>query len=121
MHEGNALPLRPNAGRLVDQADSGGAAAIQGAVQICRRKADVMYAGAASVDEFSDRRVRGCRLEQLDQSVAGAQAGNGGAVGVVERHNWQAEHIAVEWQGAGQVADGYPDMGEDRRLCGAMG
>ena len=63
MEKGDSLSLRPYARRVVDQPDTFGPAAGEGVIQIVNRKADVMNAWTATVDEPGDRRIGGVGLE----------------------------------------------------------
>ena len=68
------------------------------AVEVVHGEADMMNAGPAPGDEPGDRRVVLAGFEQFHQRIAGGEPGDGGAVGVVERHLGHAEHVAVEGQ-----------------------
>ena len=91
------LPSAPMRGVLVDQPDAVRAAALERGVEIVDGEADVMNARArawrrtcrsASPGDFG--------LQELDERRTGGQADDLRAVGVVERHVGQPEHVAIE-------------------------
>ena len=106
MQEGDALAFRAEAGRLVDEADAGTAAALEGGIDVVHREADVVDAGAALLDELRDRRVGSLGFEQLDERIAGGESRDAGTVGIVERHLGHAEYVAVEGQDLVERAHG---------------
>jgi hypothetical protein len=108
MEERDTFPLGADPGRLVDEADAGGAAALEGVVEVVDRETDVMDAGPAAGDELSDRALGGLALEELDERVTGGEARDAGAVGVIERDLGKAEDVAVEWQDLVERAYGDP-------------
>ena len=57
VEERDTFPFGADAGCLVDEANSGGAAASEGTVEVVDGEADVMDAGATFGDELADRRV----------------------------------------------------------------
>jgi hypothetical protein len=63
VEEGDALALGAEPGRLIDEADTGGAAAVQCAFDVVDGETDVMEAGAALGDELADGRIAGICLE----------------------------------------------------------
>jgi hypothetical protein len=69
-----------------------------------------MQARTASGDEFSDGRVGLKGLEQLDERVASGETFDPRAVGVVEWHDRQAEHVTVEGYDIGEGAHGDTDV-----------
>ena len=111
------LPSAPRRGVVVDEPDAGGAAALERRVQVVHDEADVMDAGTAPRHEPTNRRIRRLGLEQLDERITGREPDNGGAIGVLERHFGQAEHIAVERKCLLQRAHGDADV----RDAGAAG
>ena len=69
---------------------------------------------AAFGDETSYRRVVGRRLQQLDERVAGREAGDPRSVGVGERNLAQAQDVAVERNALVQTAHRDADVRDDR-------
>lgn len=112
MQKGDALSLRANARLLVDELNSGPAAALQRGVEIVNRKADVMNAGSPLRHEASDRRGRVARLQKLYQRLAGGEAHYAGPVGVIERNLGQAQHIPEKWKALGKDLYRDADMGD---------
>jgi len=121
MEERDTFPFRAEARDLVDQADSGGAAAVEGTVEVVDGEADVMDAWASFGDELADRRVGILRLEQLDEGVSGREAGDAGTIGIVQRDLGQSEEIAVEGKDLVECAHGDPDVGDARGAAGHVG
>jgi hypothetical protein len=113
MEKGNSLSLRAYPGMLIDEANSGGPASLQGRVQVIDGKANVVNPGSALCDEPSDGRVVGLRLEEFDHRLAGSDAGDPCSVGVIQRHLGHFEHVAVEWQHLVERAHG------DSNVCDA--
>ena len=81
-----------------------------GRFQVVDGEADVMNAGAAPGDELADRRVRGLRLEQLDQGVTGLESGDSCPIGVVERYFGQPQEVPIEGQDLIERVHGDPDV-----------
>jgi hypothetical protein len=121
MEEGDTFPFRAQAGRLIDEADSSGAAAGEGTVEIVDGEADVMDAGPTFGDELADRRIRMFGFEQLDEGFTGREAGDPGTICIVESDLGHAEQIAVEWKDLVERAHGDPDMGDARGTAGHVG
>ena len=120
MKEGNALPLGADAGRLVDEPETGVAATGQGAVEVVDFEADVMNARSALRDELGDGRIRRFRLEQLDEGAASSEAGNAGTIGVIERRGGHAEDVAVEGQELVEAVNGDADVRDARATRGGF-
>ncbi len=112
MKEGNSLSFRAETWDLVDEADAGGPAAVERAIEVVDGKTDVMDAWAASGDELADWRVVGAGLKQFDEGIAGFESGNAGSVGVVERDFGEVEDVAVEWQDCVELGDSHADVGD---------
>src|SRR4051794_32538905 len=106
MEERDTFPICTESWRLVDQSDARGPAAGEGVVQIVDGEADVMNAGPPFREEPADRTVRRAALEQLDERVAGGEARDQGAVGIVEGHLGQTEEVAIEGQDLVERAHG---------------
>jgi len=106
---------------LVDGADSSGAAASEGTVEIVHDKADVMDAGPTFGDELADRRIGLFGFEQLDEGFTGREAGDPGTICIVEIDLGHAEQIAVEWKDLVECAHGDPDVGDARGAAGCVG
>ena len=106
MQERDALALGSDAGCFVDEGDAGRAAAIERRVEIVDGEGDVVDAGSALVEEPADGSIGVGRLEQFDERIACAEAGDVGAVGIGQWRVGQAEHVAVEGEQVGQFADG---------------
>ena len=121
MEERDTFPFRTEARCLVDEADTRGAAAIEGTVEVVDGEADVMDAWATFGDELADRRVGMFGLEQLDEGITGREAGDPGTIGIVERHLGKAEEIAVEGKYLVECAHGDPDVGDARGAAGRVG
>jgi len=73
VEERDTFPFRAEARALVDEADSSGAAASEGTVEIVDGKADVMDAGPTFGDELADRRIGSFGFEQLDEDSPAAR------------------------------------------------
>lgn len=97
MNERDALSFCADPRYFVDQTDGGGSTPSECCIDIRYDETHVMQAWAASGDELPDRGLGVQWLEQLDECVAGREAFNSSAVGVVERYDRQPEHITVEW------------------------
>lgn len=96
MKKGDSLSFRSHARRVINEPDTTFAAASEGVIEIRYGEADVMDARTATIDEARDRRVGGGRLEELDKLGSGREAGDAGAVGILERMVVQSEEIAIE-------------------------
>lgn len=96
MQERNRLTFCTNTRLFVNETHSGGAAAGQDDLEIIDGEAYVVNTLAPLGDELSDWRIRLLRLQELHQGVTGRQARDPGAIGVVQRHDGQAEHVPVE-------------------------
>jgi len=96
VEKSDSFSLRSHTWCFIDQLDPPRTAAGEGAVQILDGEADVMEAWSATVDESRDRGVGGVRLEQLDERVAGREAGDVSTVRILERMIVEAEEISIE-------------------------
>ena len=96
MQEGDALAFRSDPRCLVDESQSGIAAARKRTVEVVYGKADVVNSGPPLGDEFSDGRVFRLGLEKLDERLPGGNASYGGTVGVVQVDLRHAQDVAVE-------------------------
>ena len=114
MQESNALSLRANARLLVDELNTGAAAALQRGVEIVYGKADVMNTRSTLRHEFRDRRVRVVRLEKLYQWLAGAQADYAGPVGVIQGYLGQSQHVPKKGEATFDSLDRDANMGYSR-------
>ena len=112
MQEGDALAFGAQARSFVDQRDIRRSAARERRVEVVDGEADVMDAGSSLLEELRDRRSRVLRFEQFYECVAGREAGNAGAVAVVERRVGQAEHVAVEGDQCIDALHGDADVGD---------
>src|SRR5687768_12276696 len=109
MQEGDSLPLRSKARRLIDELDACGTTAIQRPVQIIDGEADVMNPGPAPREVFPNRSIRSRWLEQLDETLSGRDGLDAGPVGVGQLYRRHSEHVAEEGElrGNGFERDSY--------------
>jgi hypothetical protein len=114
MEEGNRLPLGANARRFVDEANAGGATALEGSAEVVDEEADVMDAGPASLHEAVDGGARLPGLEKLDQRLARPVAGDRGAVRIVEGYFGEAEDVAIKVMELVEGANGNAHVGDAR-------
>ena len=96
MQEGYSLSFRTDTGSLVDQADSGFAAAAEGCVDVVHGKAYVMDAGTTAADELSHRCILTLRFQQLDETVAGAQSGDARTIRIAHFNFRQPQYLTVK-------------------------
>ena len=96
MQERNRLPVCTRTRLFVNEPHAGGAAAGKDDRKVIDGEAHVVDTLAALGDELSDWRVGLLRLQELHQGVTGGQARDPGAIGVLQRHDGQAEHVPVE-------------------------
>jgi hypothetical protein len=96
VEERDTFPFGPDAGRVIDESDPGGSAALEGAVEVVDGKTYVVNAGAALGDESSDGRICYVGLQKLDEGLTGDKAHDAGSVAVVERSLGHRENVAVE-------------------------
>ncbi len=115
VQEGDATAACADARRSVHELIPGGAAPLEGAIEIGHAIADVVNAGAAPGQEFGDRALRIARFEQLDGDVAEGNTDDRGAVGGFGMPGLEAQHVAVEGERVGDARDGDADVGEARR------
>lgn len=118
MEKGDTFPLGTLARHVVDQADTGEAAAFEGTVEVVDREADVMDARASFGDELADWRGRVVRREELDERLAGGESGDSGTIGVVEVDRRETEQVAVEGEHVVERAHGDPHVGDSRCTAG---
>jgi|SRR5688572_23381896 len=118
MQERDAFLLRTDPRGLVDETDTGRPASLERGIQVLDRKAQVVDPGASFLDEPRNRRVGYLGFEELDERLTGREAGDAGAVGVVERDLRHLEDVAVERQDLIESADRNADMGEARSSTG---
>lgn len=121
MEKRDALSFGSQARCFIDKAESGVAAALQSAVEVVHRKADMVNAGTALGDVLADRRIFGLRFEQFHQRFSGGQPRNGGTVGVVQRNLGHAKDIAVKRKQFVEGAYGNADMGNARTTADNIG
>lgn len=120
MEEGNALSFGTKPRGFVDEPDAGGSASTERAFDVVDGEADVVNARSAFGDELADWGVVRACLEQLDQGVAGREARDVRAIGVVEGNVGKLEDVAVEGQDCVEVGDGYADV-SDAGAAGSSG
>ena len=96
MQEGDAFAFGADAGRLVDQPQSGCSAARKRPVEVVHGETHVMDAGAPLGHELPDGRVLGLGFEQLNQRFSGSDTRDGGAIGIVERNFGHSEDITIQ-------------------------
>jgi len=113
MEKGNSLTFGAGAWRLVDETHTVRAAALEGRIEIVNRETDMMDAWTAFRDELGYGRVGRLRLEQLDERRSGREARDPGAVGAVERHVSEPEHVPVERRALVEPVNG------DANVCDA--
>ena len=118
MEKRDTFPFGAVTWRLVDEAKPGGAATLERAVEIVDREADVMDAWTTFGDELADGRVGMLGFEQLDERVAGLEAGDAGSVRIGERDLGHAEEIAIEGQDLVERTHGDPHVGDAGRAAG---
>jgi hypothetical protein len=98
---------------LIHQPEPMGAALSERLVEIRHLEADVMDARTAAFEEPADRAVRLLGHQQLDLGLAHRQRNDARAVGRLRRFGLDAQHVAVEGEGLGQVGDGNSDVADD--------
>ena len=118
MQEGDALAFGADAGRLVDQPQSGCSATRKRPVEVVHGEAHVMDAGAPLGHKLPDRRVFGLGFEQFHQRFSGSDTRDSGAVGVVERNFGHPEDITIEREQRIEGLYGNPNVGDARAAAG---
>jgi hypothetical protein len=118
VQEGDTFPPGTESGRLVDEPETGVAAAVEGGVKVVDFEADVVNARSALGYELRDGRIRRRGLEQLDKGVAGGEASNAGAIGIIQRHGGHAEDVTVKGQELVEAVHGDADMRDARTTGG---
>lgn len=121
MQERDTFPFGTEAGDLVDQSNTGRAAALEGTVEVVDREADMMDAGTALGDELADGRLGVVGLEELDERLAGREPRDPGAIGIVELHFGKSKDVAVEREHVVERADGDPHVGDASCTAGNVG
>jgi len=121
MEKRDAFPFCPSAWCFIDKPEAGITAALQGAVEVVHRKADVVNAGTPLGDVFADRGVVGLCFEEFHQRFAGRQSHDGGAVGVVEGNLGHAEDVTVQRKQLVEGTYGDPDVGDARAAAYGIG
>ena len=121
MQERDPFPFRADTGCVVDEAHAMQPATVERGIKIVYGEADVVHARSSLGDEFADRRVLPGGFEQFDERFAGGEPGNAGAVSVIERHNREAEDVAIEGKARVESAHGDADVGDARAATGISG
>jgi len=96
MQKRDPFLLGADAGGFVDESNTGRTTTRESGVEVVDEEAEVMDSGPTFGHKSADRRFRSVGFEQLDERVAGSEADDRRAVGVVERHVWQAEDVTIE-------------------------
>lgn len=114
MDEGDALTFGADSGSLIDQSEAGGAAAVEGGIDVVDGEADVMDSGTSGGYEFADwgRGVTG--FEKLDQRIPGGKSGDARAIGVVEFDVSQPQDVSVKGKDGFEVPHRDADVGDGR-------
>ena len=112
MDKGDAAPARAGAGSLVHEAKPKLAATGQRQVEVGDAVADVVDAGPPFGQEFGDGAFGLLGGEQLHLHVAESDGNNLGPIRCLWWGRLEAQHVAVEADGLGQVGDGYADVGD---------
>lgn len=112
MQEGDAFAFGAYPGNLVDERDAGAPAAVEGGGEVVDSEADVVDAGPSFGDEPGDRRVRGFRFQKLHEGITGTQAGDAGAVRVVQGFLGKSENVAIEGKDAIERVDRDADVSD---------
>src|SRR5262245_6591168 len=86
MEEGDVFAFGSQARCLVDELDACVPAALERSAKVVHGETDVMDSGAALGDELANRGFGTFSLEKLHEGFAGAEAGDPGAVGIVQRY-----------------------------------
>lgn len=118
MQKRDSLSLRANARLLVNEPDSGLAAALERGVEIVDGKADVMDAGPPLRHESRDRRGGIVRLEKLYQRLSGAQAHDARPIGIIESNFCQSQHVSEKGEALGEDLNRNANMGYARATRG---
>jgi len=82
--ERDVLSFGTDSRLLIDEANSSGAAARERVGEVIHGEANMVNAGTAFGDEFSDRGIGIGRLEELDEGIAGGQPSDASAIRIVE-------------------------------------
>ena len=98
MQKRDPFLLGADAGGFVDEPNAGGTTTLEGGVEVVDKEAEVVNSRPAFGHKPADWRVRGLRFEQLDEGIAGSEADDRRAVGVVEWHVGHAEDVTIERQ-----------------------
>ena len=96
MQEGDALPLGPDAWGLIDQSETGGATALEGAVEVVDVKAEVMDPRTTLGKELPDGGVCDGGFEELDERIARREPDDARPIGVIERHLGEPVQLSIE-------------------------
>lgn len=110
MKEDDPLAFRADPGCFVDQPDAGCAATRECGIDVVHRKTHVMDPRTAPSDEATDRRIRVLGLQELDERIAGNQADDARAIGVIEWHDRKAEYVTIKRKGIAKGRHGDADM-----------
>jgi len=110
MYEGDPPPPDSDPWHLVYQTVSGCPAGLECRVEIGNPVTDVVNAGAAPGQEFSNGAVRVERCEQLHFRVSQWKSQDGGAIDGFRRMRHQAKDVLVKSECRFQVGDGNSDM-----------
>jgi hypothetical protein len=84
--EGDTFAFGADSRGFVDQAKAGGSAAREGGVEVIDGETDMMESWTAFLEEPTDGAIGIAGLEELDESVAGGDGADRGAIGIVERN-----------------------------------
>lgn len=120
MEKGNALALGTTSRSLVDESNADRAAASEGCLQIVDREAHVVNTRTAFGDELSNGRVGRIGFEELDERFARSKPDYVGAIRILQRHGWHAEHIAVKGDQCLEILNCNADVREPRAATGRI-
>lgn len=104
------LSLRSHSRLVVDQRNSGGAAAVERGFEIPDLEADVMNCRPAPLHELPDRRIDLDGLEELDERTARIEAADPCAVQRRKLGGLHPENVPVKRKRIGDRPDGNPDV-----------
>src|SRR5437867_10061474 len=98
MKERDAFAFGADARNVIDHLDPFAATPFECSIQVVDGEADVVNAGPAFGDELGDRRVGALRggLEELDQRVTSAKAGDVSSIEVVEQLFGKSKQVAIK-------------------------
>ena len=118
MQEGDPLSFCPDPRHFVNQPHSCLPAFLENSIDIVDGEADVMDAGPAARDKFSDRRAISIRFEKFDERPACIHGRDTRSVGILHRKLREAKYLPEKRKSRRDRFHGDSNVGDTGALRG---